>query len=64
MMIKGKLNKGIKATKAFQEYQKTKTKMRIEHLINNTYQVTDGSTIWFQGSLSDCESYINQNKDS
>ena len=37
--------------------------MRIEHLINNTYQVTDGSTIWFQGSLSDCESYINQNKD-
>lgn len=40
-----------------------KTKMRIEHLINNTYQVTDGSTTWFQGSLSDCESYINQNKD-
>jgi len=35
----------------------------IEHLINNTYQVTDGSTIWFQGSLSDCESYLNQNKD-
>jgi hypothetical protein len=25
-MIKGKLNKAIKATKAFQEYQKTKNK--------------------------------------
>ena len=37
--------------------------MRIEHLINSTYQVTDGSTVWFQGSLSDCETYLNQNKD-
>lgn len=27
-MIKGKLNKAIKATKAFQEYKKPKTKMR------------------------------------
>lgn len=35
---------------------------RIEHLISNTHQVTDGSTVWFQGNLSDCESYINQNK--
>lgn len=32
--------------------------MKIEHLINNTYQVTDGSTIWFQGIFSDCIDYI------
>ena len=31
--------------------------MKIEHLKNNTYQVTDGSTIWFQGSLLECEVY-------
>jgi len=37
--------------------------MRIEWLINKTYQVTDGSTVWFQGSLSDCKSYLNQNED-
>ena len=29
-MIKGKLNKAIKATKAFQEYQKTKNKDKDE----------------------------------
>ena len=29
-MIKGKLNKAVKATKAFQEYQETKTKMSKE----------------------------------
>jgi hypothetical protein len=35
--------------------------MKIQHLINSTYQVTDNeeTTIFFQGSLSDCESYIN-----
>ena len=37
--------------------------MRIEHLINKTYQITDGSTVWFQGSLSDCKLYLNQNKE-
>ena len=37
--------------------------MRIECLIGETYQVTDGSTVWFQGRLSDCESYLNQKKD-
>jgi hypothetical protein len=42
--------------------KKTK-KMRIEHLINKTYQITDGSTVWFQGSLLDCKSYLNQNKE-
>jgi hypothetical protein len=40
-----------------------KTKMRIEWLINNTYQVTDGSTVWFQGTKLECEEYLNQNKD-
>lgn len=28
-MIKGKLNKSIKATKAFQEYQEPKTKIKM-----------------------------------
>lgn len=37
--------------------------MRIEWLISKTYQVTDGYTVWFQGSLSDCKSYLNQNKE-
>ena len=37
--------------------------MRIEHLINKTYQITDGYTVFFQGSLSDCKSFLNQNKD-
>jgi len=31
-MIKGKLNKAVKATKAFQEYQETKTKMQKDKL--------------------------------
>tara|TARA_R100001509_G_C4684183_1_gene154556 strand:+ start:209 stop:463 length:255 start_codon:yes stop_codon:yes gene_type:complete len=33
--------------------------MRIECLIGETYQVTDGSTVWFQGRLSDCKAYLN-----
>lgn len=33
--------------------------MRIEWLINKTYQVTDGSTIWFQGTREQCEKYLN-----
>ena len=37
--------------------------MIIEWIINDTYQVTNGSTVWFQGSLSDCKLYLNQNKD-
>jgi len=32
--------------------------MKIEWLINDTYQVTDGSTVWFQGSLAECECYM------
>ena len=32
--------------------------MRIECLIGETYQVTDGSTVWFQGRLSDCKAYL------
>jgi hypothetical protein len=43
----------------------TKTKMskldddmRIECLIGETYQVTDGSTVWFQGRLSECKAYL------
>ena len=32
--------------------------MRIEWLINKTYQVTEGSTVWFQGSLPDCKEYF------
>ncbi len=31
--------------------------MRIEWLISNTYQVTDGSTIWFQGTKEKCEEF-------
>jgi len=49
-------------TQKYTTLTKTK-KMRIEHLINDTYQITDGSTVWFQGSLSDCKLYLNQNKD-
>ena len=41
---------------------KTK-KMRIEHLINDTYQVTNGDSVFYQGQLSDCKLYLNQNKD-
>ena len=37
--------------------------MRIEWLINNTYQVTDGSTVWFQGTKLECKEYMNQYKD-
>ena len=35
--------------------------MKVLHLINSTYQVTDleETTVFFQGSLSGCESYIN-----
>ena len=44
--------------------QLTKTKkMRIEHLINDTYQVTNGDSVFYQGQLSDCKLYLNQNKD-
>jgi len=32
--------------------------MKIECLIGETYQVTDDSTVWFQGSLSDCFAYM------
>ena len=37
--------------------------MRIEHLINDTYQVTNGDSVFYQGQLSDLEHYLNQNKD-
>ncbi len=35
--------------------------MKILHLINSTYQVTneEETTVFFQGSLTECESYIN-----
>jgi hypothetical protein len=35
--------------------------MKILHLINSTYQVTNDeeTTVHFQGSLSECESYVN-----
>ena len=33
--------------------------IKIECLIGETYQVTDGSTVWFQGRLSDCKAYLN-----
>ena len=36
--------------------------MRIEHLINDTYQVTNGDSVFYQGKLSDCKLYLNQNK--
>ena len=29
----------------------------------HTDQVTNGSTVFFQGSLSDCKSFLNENKD-
>lgn len=33
--------------------------MRIVHLINSTFQVVDSDdTVYFQGSYSDCTSYI------
>ena len=34
--------------------------MSIKHLINDTYQVIDDedTTVYFQGSLSDCNLYI------
>ncbi len=31
--------------------------MQIERLINDAYQVTDGSTIWYQGSLQSGQPY-------
>ena len=42
--------------------------MKIECLIGETYQVTDDSTVLFQGSLSDCfvymcRVYLDQNKE-
>ena len=35
--------------------------MKILHLINSTYQVVDleETSVFFQGSISDCQSYIN-----
>ena len=42
-------------------------KMKIEFLINDTYQVITreryGGTVWYKGTLSECQSYIKQNKD-
>lgn len=32
--------------------------MRIEHLINGTYQVTNGDSVFYQGQLSDCKIFI------
>ncbi len=32
--------------------------MKIEHLINDTYQVTNGSSVFYQGKLSDCKIFI------
>ena len=32
--------------------------MKIEHLINDTYQVSDDGTTWFQGGLTDCKAYV------
>jgi len=32
--------------------------MKIEHLINDTYQVTDGNSVFYQGTLSDCKIFI------
>ena len=39
-MIKGQLNKAIKSTKAFHEYQETKTKMskEIENILFDVYE--------------------------
>jgi hypothetical protein len=38
-------------------------KFRIERLINNTYQVLDqDDNVHFQGSLSDCSSWLQLNK--
>lgn len=32
--------------------------MKIVPLINDTYQVVENGTVWFQGSLSDCDAYM------
>jgi hypothetical protein len=38
------------------------SKLRIYHLVNNTYQVVeeiiDESTVWFQGTVSECMDYV------
>jgi hypothetical protein len=31
------------------------------HLINNTYQVWERGTLWFQGSEEECDAYIQMN---
>ena len=39
-MIKGQLNKAIKSTKAFHEYQETKTKMsKAEYIVKRIFNV-------------------------
>ena len=35
-------------------------KLQITWLINDTWQVEDGDTVWYQGSLSDCQAYLKE----
>ena len=33
-------------------------KLQITWLINDTWQVEDWATVWYQGSLADCQVYV------
>ena len=48
-MIKGQLNKAIKSTKAFHEYQETKTKMS-KHELESTVKALED----FRETLDNC----------
>ena len=70
-MIKGQLNKAIKSTKAFHEYQETKKKMSKEEILDKKLKENGIRKGWIKESkqavLDAMEEYaehkLNQNKD-
>ena len=39
-------------------------KLQITWLINDTWQVEDDDTVWYQGSLADCQAYLKEQRDN
>ena len=36
------------------------TELEVTSLINDTWQVEGDGTVWFQGSLEDCQAYLKE----
>ena len=44
----------------FAAAKETITELRITWLMNYTWQVEDDDTVWYQGSLADCQAYLKE----